>query len=285
MNIYYYQSPSGNFGDDLNQWLWPRVLPVSLKNCTHEWLVGIGTILDERLVALKGRKAIFGTGFRPSEWIPTIQSDWTIAWVRGPLTCEALSLPREYAHTDPAMLVARVWNSNVGRTGSVGFMPHYHTMKLIDCQQLARRAGVTLIDPSQTTEQAMTAIASVDRILTEAMHGAIVADALNVPWKRIKLTSWRRESAKVSDFKWSDWTESISLTAPTCETVPVLAGARRGGPMSSVLTKMRAIGSAKAVRAAAQSTGFTVSDRAVLHGILNRMQDTIGDWEHRNGRF
>ena len=27
MKLYYYKAPLGNFGDDLNPWLWPRLLP------------------------------------------------------------------------------------------------------------------------------------------------------------------------------------------------------------------------------------------------------------------
>jgi succinoglycan biosynthesis protein ExoV len=27
MKLFYFKDPAGNFGDDLNLWLWPKVLP------------------------------------------------------------------------------------------------------------------------------------------------------------------------------------------------------------------------------------------------------------------
>ena len=33
MNLYDYHDPIGNFGDDLNPWLWPRLFTQSLENC------------------------------------------------------------------------------------------------------------------------------------------------------------------------------------------------------------------------------------------------------------
>ena len=52
-------------------------------------------------------------------------------------------------------------------------------------------------------------------MLTEALHGAIVADALRVPWIPIRLYD------RYSEFKWRDWTESMHLPLNVHEVPPV----------------------------------------------------------------
>ena len=49
MKLFYYQDPGGNFGDDLNAWLWPRLIPELLDGDEGSLFVGIGSILDRRI--------------------------------------------------------------------------------------------------------------------------------------------------------------------------------------------------------------------------------------------
>src|SRR5205814_2371845 len=42
-------------------------------------------------------------------------------------------------------------------------------------------------------------------LVTEAMHGAVVADALRVPWIALRMYS------KIDEFKWRDWCASLRL--------------------------------------------------------------------------
>ena len=58
VKLYYYKATAGNFGDDLNSWLWDRLLPNAFdgicyhRHSSHErnnnentLFVGIGTLL------------------------------------------------------------------------------------------------------------------------------------------------------------------------------------------------------------------------------------------------
>ena len=68
MKLCYYHDNEGNFGDDLNAWLWPKLLPGVIQgtakhgdeyyeenNREAALLYGIGTILDQRIPPLHRR--------------------------------------------------------------------------------------------------------------------------------------------------------------------------------------------------------------------------------------
>ena len=51
MNLYYHQSPLGNFGDDLNTWIWDELLPGWRGWDPDRVLIGVGTLLGSSLLA------------------------------------------------------------------------------------------------------------------------------------------------------------------------------------------------------------------------------------------
>ncbi len=59
--LYYCKTPKGNFGDDLNLWLWPRLAPEVCDEQDSTLFVGIGTILSHHIPA-KPVKMVFGAG-------------------------------------------------------------------------------------------------------------------------------------------------------------------------------------------------------------------------------
>jgi len=122
MRLYFYQDAAGNFGDDLNSWLWPRLIPELLDSDDGALLVGIGTLLNDRIPAAP-RKFVFGSGAGYGAK-PRIDQSWSFLCVRGPLTAAALGLPSELAVTDSAALVNRL--AVVGpKRHRVSFMPHH----------------------------------------------------------------------------------------------------------------------------------------------------------------
>ncbi|RVI74215.1 polysaccharide pyruvyl transferase family protein, partial [Sinorhizobium meliloti] len=46
MKPYYWESQHGNFGDDLNLWLWDFLLPGFREVHPETLLVGVGTVLN-----------------------------------------------------------------------------------------------------------------------------------------------------------------------------------------------------------------------------------------------
>ncbi|HKP53138.1 MAG TPA: hypothetical protein VJ183_10865 [Chloroflexia bacterium] len=208
MKLFYHKDPVGNFGDDLNTWLWPRVAPGLLDNDEGTLFIGIGTILDNRIPDAP-LKLVFGTGTGYGR-MPALDERWRICCVRGPLTARALGLPQELAITDPAMLVRNVMPEERPGTYSISLMPHHRTKiragdENVDLETVVRDAGLHYIDPAAGAEVVLKSIAGSQLVIAEAMHGAIVADALRIPWMPVQLYD------HISDLKWRDWCYSTGL--------------------------------------------------------------------------
>lgn len=210
MKLFYYKFqnrfPDGrNFGDDLNPWLWKKLLPGVLDEDENTLFVGIGTLLNENLPKA-GRTVVFGTGVgyhKP----PNIDDSWTIYCLRGLLSAQALGVSSELAITDGAVLIRRLFSATSSKVHRFAYMPHvvqaYRNGKAWNevCEQL----GFKYIDPRWSIEQVLSAISQTEILLAEAMHGAIVADALRVPWIPI------RTSSNILEFKWRDWCSSLGV--------------------------------------------------------------------------
>src|SRR6185295_9202266 len=119
MLLYYHKDPRGNFGDDLNPWLWSRLLPGCFTGeLPHDprsrdmsadgetLFVGIGTLLND-YVPEHARKVVFGSGagYGPP---PILDDSWDVFCVRGPATAALLGLDKAAAITDPGILVRTI---------------------------------------------------------------------------------------------------------------------------------------------------------------------------------
>jgi succinoglycan biosynthesis protein ExoV len=260
MKLFYHRTESGNFGDDLNRWLWPRIIPDMEAVTAADVLVGIGTILDERLAKLSGRLLILGAGHRPTPERVVVEPNWTIGFVRGPLTAEQLGLDDGLALTDPALLVADCFAPQAGASAQVGFVPHFRTSQLIDCRRACEQTGIVLIDPRWPAETVLKTISGMDRVIAEAMHGAVVADAFGVPWLRVKVLSWRFETNAVSEFKWADWAGSLGLQPPAALEANLSCYLGRGSRVVNRLLAGRHAGVLSSLLdAASAETGFQLS--------------------------
>ncbi len=209
MELFYYKDPHGNFGDDLNALLWPDILPPKVLEVDDLILVGIGSILNERrlkpLYSCGKHVVIFGTG-AAYRAVPRKIDDWYIKAVRGPLTAAAIGLP-EAAITDGAALlvVAPSLRPERCERDEILFIPHHYSVECGRWDLAARAAGMQFGDPRSPVPRILDQIARAKLVVTEAMHGAILADTLRVPWIPVIV------SPIIDVFKWRDWTMSLGL--------------------------------------------------------------------------
>ena len=210
MRLYYHKFDDGsvNFGDDLNAWLWNRLLPGYFDDDDETTFVGIGTLLNEALprrTPLAKRRLIFSTGLGYGEKTFELGPDYTVYCVRGALSAWKLGLDPEAAVTDGALLIRRVYEPNSTKTVKFSFMPHIERIAGEAWKSICDELGFGYIDPRGSTEEVLKQICETEVLLTEAMHGAIVADALRVPW--VPLVT----SDKILSFKWQDWCGSVDV--------------------------------------------------------------------------
>lgn len=202
MRLHYYRDSIGNVGDDLNPWLWPRLLPGFFDNRDDAFFLGIGTILGIELPAA-ARKIVFGSGVGYGR-TPTLDESWDVRFVRGPLTATALGLPPERAITDAALALRLLVPAASGGRG-VAFMPHHLSAEYADWRRICADADIRFIDARDPVVTVIAQIASCSMLISEAMHGAVLADALRVPWRAAKAYE------HINEFKWKDWCSSLEL--------------------------------------------------------------------------
>lgn len=212
MNIFCYEDGTkSNFGDELNQWLWEELLPGCWDEIEEDTLFcGIGSIIGRNLLPPAQRYIVFGsgTGYDPPP-ADFGSSKWEIHCVRGPLTAHVLKLDKSKAIADGAILVSMLRQFSPlpeSERHGVVFMPHYEALHAGNWKEVAQSAGVRFLDPHADSRQTVAAIRSAKLVLADAMHAAIVADSLRVPWIPL------RTSGQINSFKWLDWT--LSVDAP-----------------------------------------------------------------------
>jgi len=202
--LHHWQGAAPNFGDELNTVLWPRLLPNFFDGKPDVRFLGIGSILDGRHPADQ-MKLVAGSGYAGYERKPRLDGSWLIHWVRGPLTAAAIGLPTDLALGDPAMLLPLVLTVPTEPAVAVGYMPHFESLSRGPWRQAAGLAGMTMIDPRDPPALVAAAVSRCRLLVSESLHGAVVADAFRVPWIPI------RPLMGVHRSKWHDWTETLDL--------------------------------------------------------------------------
>jgi succinoglycan biosynthesis protein ExoV len=204
VKLYQWQGTTRNFGDALNSLLWPRLLPGFFDDDPASLFLGIGSVLDARHPA-DAIKLVAGAGYGGYEKLASLDATWLIHWVRGPRTAQLLGLPPSRGLGDPAMLLPLAGWQRTIEGSTVGFMPHFESLMYGAWHEVTALAGLKLIDPREEPAAVITSIGECRLLLTEAMHGAIVADTLRVPWIAL------RPQVAIHRAKWLDWSDALGM--------------------------------------------------------------------------
>ncbi|MBL7856248.1 MAG: hypothetical protein JNM57_01060 [Cyclobacteriaceae bacterium] len=202
MRLRYFESK--NFGDALNPYIFSALLPGFFNDDPEIDFFGIGSILGFDMVSKAKRKVVFSSGFAYGTK-PQVDESYDIYCVRGPLTAQSLSLSPELGIIDGAVLLRKLPMKSPKKEFQYSFMPHWESELKYDWKSLCEKSGIHYISPLQDYLLTINEIQKTNVMLAEAMHAAIVADALRVPWIPIKAYTG------INDFKWKDWTVSVDM--------------------------------------------------------------------------
>lgn len=219
MQLVYYRRKLPNFGDDLNAALWPALAPGLFDEDPETGFVGIGTIIGMECGAIP-RLHVFssGVGYDLTERWRGREVTW---WcVRGPVSARRLGLEEDRALTDGAILtpLAEGFPRAASGTGGVALIPHWETLHHPGWDEVARLTGYAVIDPRGEPAAVIARIAAARLVITESLHGAILADTYGVPWIAFAA------SKNFSITKWVDWTLSVGCACRIAMVPPPDAG-------------------------------------------------------------
>lgn len=206
MKLHYYRpdESTSNFGDELNKYIWEHYFPNFFDDNPEFVFFGIGTIVKEAQKYYSDSKEviIFGSGVR-SDKIKVLDNV-NIIFTRGPLSAKVLNVPEKFI-TDPAILTPKIFPVvNVVKKWNYSFIPHFSSINS-KYMKVFRDLGIHVIDPRDDVKSIINDINASNVVLTEAMHGAIVADAYRIPWIPIKSYD------SFNYFKWNDWAQSHDI--------------------------------------------------------------------------
>ena len=206
MKLTYFKCNIPNFGDDLNAYIWPRLLKDDFfDEDERELFVGIGSIIYDNYPQ-QALKIVVGSGYGGYTPPPDVHDgSWEFAFVRGPRTAEVLNIPRDNVVTDGAILLRAVELPTASPETPAIFIPHFQSLDRGNWKEVCAIAGIRFVDPTSDVETVLAEIQGARLVITESMHGAIVADALRTPWVAVT------PIAKAHRFKWWDWADSLGI--------------------------------------------------------------------------
>ena len=203
--------PFTNFGDELARHILEAVTGrrVRWSSLPNADVVSIGSVL-ERYLASDSQAAVWGTGLRrgeatshgggPGEGAPNDgglnhgglndgglndrRASRRILAVRGPLTAARLGLPADTPLGDPGILASMLLTGAPRRRFRRSFVPHFRMYTSAAGVRLVegmRQAGFTIIQPSLHPIAVVELIAESDLVLSNGLHGLVLAHSLGIP--------------------------------------------------------------------------------------------------------
>jgi succinoglycan biosynthesis protein ExoV len=254
LDLFHYHLKSGNFGDDLNLWLWDEILPGWREALPGHLLVGVGTLINNKLP--RGvPKVVLGSGVGYGD-LPdaALQAECRFVAVRGPRSAAALGLPAETGIVDPAVLIADLPAfQNIAKSSRPVFVPHHASVRRADWPSICARAGVDYVSPEGDAAEVIRKLAAAPLVIAESMHAVILADAFGTPWIGVSISHLFHAS------KWQDWAESLGVTLkiqpmfPLMETIahwlpkraPKNSASTQAGPKAPAITPPMTQGAAR----------------------------------------
>jgi succinoglycan biosynthesis protein ExoV len=250
-----------NLGDNINPWLLSRVLGEGVLHLQGNTVIGIGTILNveaQEAIGPASIKSVFTSGCGYSD-PPVVDETWRFYAVRGHMTRNTLGLG-DVAVGDGAILLPDYIDDityTPWAAGEVVFMPHIELAVLQGeaWRRACEGAGLLYLSPSWDRDKLISALRSARLVITSAMHGAIIADALRTPWIPVS-------SESINTTKWLDWASALNLEF-TFEEIPELQPIRNN-LLSRFNRRMTRSVVSQSLLKLSRKTGYLSSDVSLI---------------------
>lgn len=221
MKLVYYNAKIGNIGDDLNPWLWEKLLNKDFFLEDNMAFLGVGSIISNKFDLFNNTSSfdkifVFGSGVRSIDDNFDLSKNYKIIFSRGPYSSYKLTNSFENYISDAAYAIMLLEDYqemiDLPKKYKVSYIPYFRSFEKVDWQSICNDLGWNLISPLKgDLSKKLHQIAQSEFIYSEAMHGAILADIYRVPWKRVRFFSHLSEGESVSEFKWNDYLASIDI--------------------------------------------------------------------------
>lgn len=164
-----------NFGDDINPSFFEKVCGRGVRFAADRGrphLLGVGSILERA----NAWSIVCGSGFlaRPRRPPPVPAA---IVAVRGELSRAAFDHADDVLVGDPLVLLD-AFVGPVEKRHSVGLVPH---VRSVEEWRVRNTGGIHLVDPAGDPWEVVRDIASCDVVVSQSLHGLVVADTFGVP--------------------------------------------------------------------------------------------------------
>jgi succinoglycan biosynthesis protein ExoV len=206
----------------------------------------------------------------------------------------ALGLPDSLGIGDAAILLRAQHDQFPRRPRYIGFMPHWESLPRGNWRRACALAGIRLIDPTAPVASVLAEILGCKVLIAEAMHGAIVADTLRVPWVPVLPINHAHRD------KWFDWADALRLdlkqhrlwpSSPAevglaTKHHPVLSGVGAGlskWPLSRLSQPLIMYAAAERLAALAKEEPC-LSDAPLLESAFEQMLEKLGQLQALYGK-
>lgn len=196
---FYWHIGTPNFGDDINPEFFQRLCKTEVRfspQRNRPNFLGMGSILH----AATQFSTVLGSGLIRPDARP--ESVGAVIAVRGALTRNTMGLADSTLLGDPMVLVNLLEPKVSARKARIALIPHISNLAA-----MRRTFGdrFDIINPGLDPFKVVRLIAGCSRVISQSLHGLIVADAMEVP------NVWLAPSANMAgqDFKFMDYFSTI----------------------------------------------------------------------------
>lgn len=188
-------------------------------NVFNKCFLGVGTMLDVYWMDYINLPIdVWGCGYGGDIRFPASpqRNMCSIHAVRGPLTREALCLPADIPLGDPGLLLPHLFEIPRSNDSQIIYIPHFESRDVLPRNTLEVIGADAFVDICCHREEffeRITAIVNSKFVLTTSLHGAIIAQAYEIPWA-VCCPPYARHNMH---FKWEDWFAYLGIKFKFCK--------------------------------------------------------------------